>query len=48
MYWNPSINLLREMSEEDLAFINQRLDIVSADILKAICTIELLWLLRRS
>ena len=41
MYWNPSINLLREMSEEDLAFINQRLDIVSADILKAMCTIEL-------
>ena len=36
VYWDPSINFLGEMSEEDLAFINQRLDIVSADILKAI------------
>ena len=36
MYWNPSINLLGDMSEGDLAFINQRLDIVSADILNAI------------
>ena len=36
MYWNPSINLLDGMSEEDAKFIKERLDIISADIVKAI------------
>ena len=36
MYWNPSINLLDDMSEEDAIFINERLHIISADIVNAI------------
>ena len=35
MYWNPSINLLADMTKEDIAFIKKSLDVVSADIVSA-------------
>lgn len=35
MYWNPSINLLADMTKEDIAFIKKRLDIISANIVSA-------------
>ena len=35
MYWNPSINLLADMTEEDIVFIKTSLDVVSADIVSA-------------
>ena len=36
MYWNPSINLLADITKEDVAFIKKRLDIVSADVVSAV------------
>ena len=36
MYWNPSINLLADITKEDVAFIKKSLDIVSADIVSAV------------
>ena len=36
MYWNPSINLLADMTEEDIVFIKTSLDVVSADIVSAV------------
>lgn len=36
MYWNPSINLLADMSKEDFVFIRERLDIISDNIVSAI------------